>query len=286
MTRVAIISDIHANKIALELILEDIEKRSVDTIICLGDIVTKYFYPKEVVDLIRKNASVVVQGNCDELVANDERYKFARGQLGLERIEYLASLPKMVQDNINEVLVNYYHATPDNIQAMFNPIFKGSNEHTNYKNKMVTDYNRMFVSDDPQASFYGHTHQDYIGVVQDKKLQVVGSKTIITPQDRAIINVGSAGEHNILIPTEDKLKTLINPYLTYAIVDDKGLEKGFNVEIIKVAYTEGLKKVYYDMVDKQNAKEAPDSPNDTMKVYESLVMAGEEVKEPSQIRIK
>ena len=35
---IAIISDIHANLEALTVVIEDIEKRNVDTIVCLGDI--------------------------------------------------------------------------------------------------------------------------------------------------------------------------------------------------------------------------------------------------------
>ena len=54
MTKIAIISDIHANIDALNLVLKDIEKRGVDKIICLGDLVTKYFYPAEVVDAINE----------------------------------------------------------------------------------------------------------------------------------------------------------------------------------------------------------------------------------------
>ena len=37
--RTALISDIHGNLEALEKVLEDIDRRGVDEIICLGDIV-------------------------------------------------------------------------------------------------------------------------------------------------------------------------------------------------------------------------------------------------------
>ena len=45
--KIAIISDIHGNLEALKATLTDIEKRKVDKIICLGDIIAKGVHPKE-----------------------------------------------------------------------------------------------------------------------------------------------------------------------------------------------------------------------------------------------
>ena len=284
MSKIAIISDVHANMDALNLILKDIEKRNVDKIICLGDLVTKYFYPSQVVDAIKSSADIVVKGNCDDLVSSNEKYKFARGKLGLENIEYLANLPQKEQIMINKILVNLYHATPNDLYAMFNPLFN-DNHKTSYKDKTITDYNQMFESSDPQVSFNGHTHHDYIGVEDGNELKIMGDNINISSNDRAIINVGSAGEHNRLVAQEDgSHKVLINPYLTYAIVDDANLDKGFNVQIIRVPYSDTLKKVYFNMIDMQNKNEAPYSPNDTKKVYESLENMKIDVPEQEKLR--
>ena len=45
--RIAIISDIHGNLEALKTTLQDIERRNVDKIICLGDIIAKGVHHKE-----------------------------------------------------------------------------------------------------------------------------------------------------------------------------------------------------------------------------------------------
>ena len=66
MTRIAIISDIHSNLEALKATFKDIEKRKVDRIICLGDIIAKGVHPKECLKLIREKCDIVLQGNCDE----------------------------------------------------------------------------------------------------------------------------------------------------------------------------------------------------------------------------
>lgn len=70
MEKIAIISDIHANIIALEEVLKDIEKRKVNRIFCLGDLVTKGSSPCEVVDKIKEKCEIVVKGNCDDSVVN------------------------------------------------------------------------------------------------------------------------------------------------------------------------------------------------------------------------
>jgi predicted phosphodiesterase len=38
MTRIALISDIHANEVALRAVLAEIHRTGVDQVICLGDV--------------------------------------------------------------------------------------------------------------------------------------------------------------------------------------------------------------------------------------------------------
>lgn len=189
MSRIAIISDVHANIKALELVLKDMEKRNVDKIVCLGDIVTKYFYPSEVVDEIKNNCDIVLKGNCDDLVVKNENYKFARGKLGLDRIDYLDNLPTKEQMMLGKTLVNLYHSNPNDLESMFNPLFN-HNDETRYKDKTIKDYNQMFEGNKPQVTIVGHTHQNFMAVEDNNKLNIVDSH-ILTGNDRAIINVGS-----------------------------------------------------------------------------------------------
>ena len=53
MTRIALISDIHGNALALRAVLEDISWRSVDRIVCLGDVVGYGPEPAECLDLVK-----------------------------------------------------------------------------------------------------------------------------------------------------------------------------------------------------------------------------------------
>src|SRR5512139_520683 len=63
--RIAIISDIHGNCIALDATLADLRQDPVDQIVCLGDAVQGGPQPAQVVARLREIACPVVMGNAD-----------------------------------------------------------------------------------------------------------------------------------------------------------------------------------------------------------------------------
>ncbi|GAA5346504.1 metallophosphoesterase family protein [Planifilum fimeticola] len=77
--RVAFIADIHGNGVALDAVLEDIEKRKVDRIAVLGDIAFRGPEPKRVLERVRSLPADVIKGNADEWTA---RGGAARGGAG------------------------------------------------------------------------------------------------------------------------------------------------------------------------------------------------------------
>ena len=60
MERIAILSDVHGNITALEAVLNDIEKREITKIYCLGDSVIKCANPDKVIDLLREKCEVMI----------------------------------------------------------------------------------------------------------------------------------------------------------------------------------------------------------------------------------
>jgi putative phosphoesterase len=66
MRRVALISDIHGNAVALEAVLADIARRRVDEIVCLGDVAAGGPQPREALERLRTLGCAVVRGNADE----------------------------------------------------------------------------------------------------------------------------------------------------------------------------------------------------------------------------
>jgi predicted phosphodiesterase len=63
---IGIFSDIHANLPALEAVFADIDRRGVDMLFCLGDLVGYAPWPTEVVGMIRSRGIPTIAGNYDE----------------------------------------------------------------------------------------------------------------------------------------------------------------------------------------------------------------------------
>lgn len=63
--RVAIVSDIHANRQALEAVLEQIRVAEIEVTWCLGDVVGYGADPDACVDLVREHAAICLAGNHD-----------------------------------------------------------------------------------------------------------------------------------------------------------------------------------------------------------------------------
>lgn len=66
--RIALISDLHGNAVALRAVLADIERVGVDRIICLGDVATLGPAPHEILHVLRERAIPCILGNHDEFL--------------------------------------------------------------------------------------------------------------------------------------------------------------------------------------------------------------------------
>jgi predicted phosphodiesterase len=64
--RIAVISDIHGNNVALDAVLADLEHEATDQLVCLGDAIQGGPQPAEVVARLRELACPVVMGNADD----------------------------------------------------------------------------------------------------------------------------------------------------------------------------------------------------------------------------
>lgn len=119
MMKVAVISDIHANRQAFEAVLEAVADSDAAELWCLGDLVGYGADPDACVELARRHAAVCLAGNHDMAVTGELALdEFSRGaslaaQWTREVIEpgnlsYLAGL----QPHGHEGPVGLYHASP------------------------------------------------------------------------------------------------------------------------------------------------------------------------------
>lgn len=102
--RVALISDIHGNEVALRAVLASIKQVGVDQIVCLGDVATLGPRPGLVIAMLRELGCPCILGNHDEFLLDSElihRYTeaplivqavdFCRSQLNQEELDFLRS---------------------------------------------------------------------------------------------------------------------------------------------------------------------------------------------------
>ncbi|MEP6832896.1 MAG: metallophosphoesterase family protein [Gemmatimonas sp.] len=110
--RIALISDIHANRHALDAVLADIDQQPhVDAIYHLGDLVGYAAFPNEVVRTLQRLGIAGVAGNYDSTVATNYKhcgcksesarqeelahisFEFTKNAVAAEAKAYLAALP-------------------------------------------------------------------------------------------------------------------------------------------------------------------------------------------------
>jgi putative phosphoesterase len=118
--RLGVISDVHANRVALEAVLDDMPP--VDDMVCVGDVVGYNPWPAECVDRVREVASRTVKGNHDRNVDTPGRYranrmahaglKHAQESLSDQQAEWLRRLPETAEVANGRILVVHSHPDP------------------------------------------------------------------------------------------------------------------------------------------------------------------------------
>ena len=196
----AVISDIHANLAALSAVLEDIERRGVKEIFCLGDILGYGPQPKECLDLVIKKKIASIMGNHDHAAfyeptnfntgaeracywtrqeLEDESNREKRNQ----RWSFLGRLPVRLQMG-NILLI---HGSP---RRPVNEYIFPDDIYTNTA-KVAAIFERV-----KHLCFVGHTHVPGV-FLEDPDFYSIDELDYVYPlseKERAIINVGSVGQ--------------------------------------------------------------------------------------------
>jgi putative phosphoesterase len=101
--RLAILSDIHGNLLALETVLADLKTKSVDATVNLGDCVTSPLWPRETFELLDTLEWPTVRGNHDRKLAEESRDEmkpivaFTSDSLTAEQRRQLGALPSTLE---------------------------------------------------------------------------------------------------------------------------------------------------------------------------------------------
>jgi putative phosphoesterase len=123
--RVALISDIHGNDVALRAVLADIERHGVDQIVCLGDVATLGASPQRSIDLLVALNCPCIMGNHDAFLLEPglvEAYtqaapvidaiNWCREQLSQESFDYLKTFKPIAELALGSASMLLYHGSP------------------------------------------------------------------------------------------------------------------------------------------------------------------------------
>lgn len=172
--RLAVISDIHGNLLALEAVLADILRRGADATVNLGDCVTSPLWPRETFERLVPLALPTVRGNHDRWIVDRPEDqltlagRIARAALTPEQRAALHALPAMLRiaDDILAV-----HGTPtDDSTYLLEDLLDGLLAPA----KRETVAQRLGAEARPQLILCGHSHRQAM-------VQGPGGCTIVNP---------------------------------------------------------------------------------------------------------
>lgn len=212
--KITIFGDIHGNLPALEAVFADMEKRGLENLYCLGDLVGYGTFPNEVIQMVRELNIPTIMGNYDQGVGQDSddcgcAYKtdtarkmgeqsiaWSNRNTTSENKAYLRTLTDYIPLRLNNLKVLLVHGSPRKI-----------NEYL-YEDRPDAGLERIRDGIDADVLVCGHTHLPYHKIL---------------PDGRQIVNAGSVGK-----PKDD------NPDACYVVlsVEDQQLQ----VDFIRVPY--------------------------------------------------
>jgi predicted phosphodiesterase len=191
MARYGVIADIHGNREALDAVLAELERRGVQRIVCLGDIVGYNADPNECAAIVRRRCAVSIVGNHEEIglgrldfrrCSKNAEYALRRTRklLSRESANWLASLPpnQVLEDGV--VLV--HGGVRDVQQYMTSPAHIAENALY-----LAADFPGV------RLCFFGHSHEQRVYEVNALGVSEVNpaGQILLGKENTYFINPGS-----------------------------------------------------------------------------------------------
>jgi len=250
----AILSDIHSNLEALTAVLNDIKKRGIKTIYCLGDVIGYGPNPKECLDLIIEKTQWCVLGNHDfATLYEPTNFNYAAEQASFwtrevleeekqrqlcdRRWSFLGEL-QMRQTltcrlGSTKATMDFVHASPRR------PINEYIFPDDVYTNPIKV---RLLFERVKHICFVGHTHMPgvFLNEPDFYPPDELGNVYPIIDREKAIINIGSVGQ------PRDKNNRASYVYVDENEVNFVRLEYDFETTMKKIRAIEPLDNFHAD----------------------------------------
>lgn len=184
--KIAVISDIHSNALALEAVLNDVHSQGVTQLLIAGDFIGYYYRPDEVFELLKPWSWQGIQGNHDFILSyfisgdKDAMKKYrdsfgssldvAVSKLSRNQKKMLASLPSNREMTILERRIFLAHGSPWSQDERIYP------DASPEVFKRIGELGYDFV-------FLGHTHYPFIKEIG--KTKIVNPGSVGQPRDES-----------------------------------------------------------------------------------------------------
>jgi len=190
--RIAVLADVHANRIALAAVLAEADRRGAARLVCLGDFVGYYAQPNECIELLADRGAEGVIGNHDlgalgvqdplASRAASEMQAWTAGQLTPASVAFLRALPPRREfawgSAVHGCFINPRHST-------------------GYITATMAASNLACLSDGRaggRVGLFGHTHMPAVYCTQWES-DLPASGTLQLPRNGvALANPGAVGQ--------------------------------------------------------------------------------------------
>jgi putative phosphoesterase len=219
MKKIAILSDIHGNILALEKVVEDFQRRQVNMVINLGDHISGPLWPKETIQFLMKQNWIQIAGNHERqlITLKPENHRpsdrYAYEAIDKTEFDWLRSLPTSLK--IKDDILLFHGAPANDLTYLMETINQGSLQLASLQeiqSRMEGVQNRIMLC--------GHSHIPRMVQLSDQTI---------------IINPGSVG---LQAYEDDNPKPHIvetgSPCAKYATLEKK--DDNWVVDLISIPY--------------------------------------------------
>lgn len=161
--RIAVITDTHANVIALEAVLSEIKRKGCDIMYHLGDSINLGPFPEETVEMLLSTPNMkYAMGDHEMRFINDlvgyipkvegeiEHYKWSNSMLNPLLKEKISQWPFIIHEEFSNLKISFTHYGLNQDEDEFLPIV--------YEPK-ISDLDSYFDKYNRDIVFFGHTHK-------------------------------------------------------------------------------------------------------------------------------
>jgi putative phosphoesterase len=216
--KIAVLSDIHGNNVALEAVLLDISRRNIDAVVNLGDSLYGSLNPLKTFHLLMEHNIAHIMGNCDRIILEPSEagagstIHYVKKTLTKEALDWLEHLPNSI--SIDDIL--FCHGIPSSDQVYL--LEEMTEEGGVLKNS--EEIMRDLEGVEQNVIFCGHSHIP---------------RTVYLPNGKLVINPGSVGlpAYEDDLPVPHKMESG-SPYANYTIIEE--ISNQWIVEHINVFY--------------------------------------------------